>query len=339
MSEKLISIIVPIYNAEQFIEQTIRSVISQSYPHFELIVINDGSTDQSESIVSSWLSKDKRISLISKKNEGPSAARNMGLEKANGDYILFVDADDVLKKGMLAKLIQREVESDMIIFGYENHYSLNSLDNNVILPEIEGTYSLDMFISNFGMLYQGNLIHYLWNKLYKRDCIEGIRFDESIKVGEDLLFNLDVFKRIETVTVDREAYYIHNWYNINSITKKFHRELLWYRKRQFEEISGFLKDFKANSEENNLLIQQSFFKKILGFLMSIEAKDAQLSYKDKRILLIKTTQVMKELSFLDYKYKAIWENAVVFLMKHKLYFLLYLSNKFLKVIQDKRRRH
>ena len=110
MEENLISIIIPVYNAEKYLDYCITSILKQTYRTFELILINDGSTDKSEEICLRYQQKDNRICLISKTNEGVSSARNAGLCNSTGEYITFVDADDYLEHNYLEVLYYKETE-------------------------------------------------------------------------------------------------------------------------------------------------------------------------------------------------------------------------------------
>ena len=121
MQSKKISIIVPLYNAEKYIEQTIEDLITQTYQNIEIIMINDGSVDKSEDIVRKYAREDDRIKVISIENQGPSKARNVGLDLATGDYIRFVDADDRIPRDSMEQLMQPyldDSELDLVIGNY-----------------------------------------------------------------------------------------------------------------------------------------------------------------------------------------------------------------------------
>ena len=120
-SQPLVSVVIPSYNHEQFVQDTIQSVIDQDYKNIELIIIDDGSKDNSGEICEKWRKRDKRIIVIHKKNGGLSSARNAGIEIASGKYIAFIDSDDYVSKDMYYELYQRliENESDIIICGRE----------------------------------------------------------------------------------------------------------------------------------------------------------------------------------------------------------------------------
>ena len=133
MKEK-VSIILPVYNREDTIRNTIDSVIQQTYKNFELIIIDDGSNDDSQKICSEYVQKDDRIKLIKKENGGPSQARNVGLEMANGKYLMFIDSDDEYKTNMIERMVT-EIEgraSDVVVCNFNNRCNIKQFYNQTL---------------------------------------------------------------------------------------------------------------------------------------------------------------------------------------------------------------
>ena len=185
-----LSIIVPIYNSSSYLRGCIDSILSQSYTNFELLLIDDGSTDESGVICDKYVEKDARVRVFHKVNGGVSSARNIGLENATGEYVYFPDSDDFVIKFALELLIDGiNKECSFAVGGYEVYdeeeaciYSVRDIG--------EGIMSRDKMLMQFfapsPYRYQG----YLWNKLFKRSIIElhNIRFEPSIRFNEDRLF-------------------------------------------------------------------------------------------------------------------------------------------------------
>lgn len=196
------SIIIPIFNAEKFLAQCIESILAQSYSNWELILINDGSSDKSSQICDIFAHKDSRIKVIHKLNEGVSKARNSGLDIAHGKYICFVDADDIVDPSLLEVLLPfTKKEIDCLVYGYDRIHNGNL--EKFILPdkgtvEIQESY-FDLFIWK---LKKYNLFVPLWNKAYKRSIIEdyNLRNENDISINEDLIFNQRFFHHIRTST-------------------------------------------------------------------------------------------------------------------------------------------
>lgn len=183
-SSPLFSIIIPIFNAEQYLKTCINSIISQTYTHFELLLIDDGSTDSSYDICKEYESKDKRIKVYRKNNGGVSTARNLGIDKAKGEWIAFIDSDDYVNKDFLYnyKLVI-DKKAELVCTGYVGYYS-----NNKIIKVKSNNSDNKSEIIYYQFKYR--LLGFLWCKCFKRQIIieNGIRFNEKFKLMEDLEF-------------------------------------------------------------------------------------------------------------------------------------------------------
>lgn len=210
--EKTISVIIPVYNREDCIWRCIQSIREQSYRELEIIIVDDGSTDQSGMICDQLQREDTRISVIHQKNQGVSAARNYGIRVASGKYIQFVDSDDTIEKYMCEKLVKRQIETDadMVICGY-------NLIKKEKIEHIEATNSffvnLGCFVDEFAYYLKNFLLHNPWNKLYLREKIR-IPFDVNYFAGEDLLFNMEYLRDCVSIAGLRDVLY--NYYYVPS---------------------------------------------------------------------------------------------------------------------------
>ena len=187
-----ISIIIPIYNTEAYLPRCIDSILSQSFTDYELILINDGSIDNSGSICDKYAQQDNRIKVFHQKNGGLSSARNTGLDHAQGEWIYFVDSDDELKPDGLQTLVNCISEDvDMVMGGYEQY----NLDGNLIETEKNNETLTLSRRDSLLVLFPDHSIHYsylgyVWIRLFRNRIIQdhGLRFDTSIKIKEDTLF-------------------------------------------------------------------------------------------------------------------------------------------------------
>lgn len=207
MNQDLISIIIPVYNVEKYMDKCIESVVNQTYKNLEIILIDDGSTDKSGLICDKWAEKDIRITVIHKSNEGVSNARNIGLEKAKGSYIGFVDSDDYIKENMYEILMNKmlDTKSDMCFcnFLYVN-------DNGIIRQsKLSYNDNNDKKIIMRRMFENNNENFAVWNKLIKKECLENVKFEESIKIYEDALFNFECLDKIEKVIFVKDYLYFY----------------------------------------------------------------------------------------------------------------------------------
>lgn len=202
------SIIIPVYNAEKYLHGSIGSVLAQKVSDFELILIDDGSQDGSSQICDTYASKDQRITVVHKKNEGPSAARNKGLTISRGKWIMFLDADDTISDNTLS-YFEKTVGANSAIIQFEHRdvactQLFKACSNPCDLSPNEAfQYLVDSKMS----------IGYIWNKLYRRDLIGDIRFNEQLKMSEDILFNSEVLLSMsstEKIQCVREILYFHS---------------------------------------------------------------------------------------------------------------------------------
>ncbi len=189
MSDKndIVSIIIPIYNAEDSLHNCIESILDQTYRQIELILVNDGSTDGSKDICDYYASLDWRLKVIHQQNAGPSSARNRGIESATGDYIQFVDADDYIKPLMTETLVQTMTENvQLVICGYQ---SIHFTGLQKYIPTITGIYQKNDFMQHIGLFYKDILLPSPCNKLYSAALINHfqLRFPENIKENFVLL--------------------------------------------------------------------------------------------------------------------------------------------------------
>lgn len=205
MKNPLISVIVPVFNVEDYIVSTIASLTEQSYKNLEIIFIDDGSNDKTPEYLKKAASSDERIKLFFKKNQGPSSARNFGLEMASGDYISFLDADDLILSNsyeQLNNVIERFEDVGLIAFGaclfYRNTPFLNTTPlnchcgNKITKQEF---FNL-LFDNSFKSKYSKS--GYIWNKLYRRDILKNIKFNENRKYYEDEEFLIDVYNNLRS---------------------------------------------------------------------------------------------------------------------------------------------
>lgn len=215
-----VSVIVPVYNVEKYLDRCILSILQQSYNDYELILVNDGSRDNSAKICDSYAKLDERIVVKHQKNAGVSVARNTGLEVARGEYIVFVDADDYLEENCLEILIRcrKEHGAQLVCGSHILHKSLGRKKKASYAFEIYDEIRLkERYLEFFNKVQ-----HAPWGKLYERKVIEdnAIRFQEGIPMAEDSLFNLEYYEHINCAICIPDLVYDYNCTNINSAMGK-----------------------------------------------------------------------------------------------------------------------
>lgn len=219
----LVSVIIPVYNVEKYLEKCIDSILAQTLTDFELILVNDGSTDKSRDICDKYAQTDRRVKVIHKQNGGVSSARNEGIEKADGKYVTFIDSDDCILPDYLQQLLS--LESDLSICGNISMSDMKELSRKI--PEEE--FFCDRDTIDYANLYAQNLMYMPWGKMFRRDIImkQNLRFFSNISIGEDSMFVADYLKYVNTVSVHNYAGYIYNSYeDYTSLSSKVSYDVL-----------------------------------------------------------------------------------------------------------------
>ena len=222
------SIIVPVYNASTYLADAIESVICQSYKEWELLLIDDGSTDDSKSICEQYQKRDNRIKLISKKNEGVSATRNIGLERACGKYVVFLDADDWMSNEYLefSDKVLKETDADLLVLNY-NEAKGSCIKSGIPISETLCTgvhenrnelitFTLELASGDSKKWY--GLMRPVWAKVFKKSLIEksNLKFDPKLKYGEDTAFLLAYLILVKKIAYRNECvyYYRNNAFSV-----------------------------------------------------------------------------------------------------------------------------
>lgn len=320
--EDLISVIIPVYKVEKYIEQCINSVIEQTYKNLEIILVDDGSPDNCPQICDNYEKAEDRIKVIHKDNGGVSSARNIGIDKAKGKWIAFIDSDDWVEKKYIEKLYICAIKenADIVLCGYNrivdnkiekinssrkiNKYSGNEYLINSLNPQ-----------TGFGMCHM---------KLINRKIIEDIRFNETLEVGEDALFNIMITKNIKCAVHSNESLYNYR-INTDSVVKRFDEK---YDKKYLNsmlECKKYLNKKYCNNEE----IMQNYYNYVAYHVMLVSVNYCfnpvnNITYLKKLEIL---REVCKYSEFKDGVEKSNYNNIsltrkiTLFTLKHKLYFI------------------
>ena len=222
---ELISIIVPIYNVENYLRQCLDSIVAQTYQNFECLLINDGSPDHSADICREYVSKDSRFRYFEKENGGVSSARNLGIEYSKGEYITFIDSDDWVDSDYLELLYMKinEYNADLAVLTYKQ-YSMN--DGCFYLHVWEQDYYEKYYTGNELLNSLPNLENYdstfnvSWGKLFKRNFLETATFNEQRIMGEDLEFNFKIFLQIKSCIYLNRALYNFRQHHLSTRARK-----------------------------------------------------------------------------------------------------------------------
>ncbi len=196
--EDLISVIVPVYNVENYLEKSLSSLLVQTYENLQIIIIDDGSTDRSGEICDYYSTKDMRMEVYHIQNKGVSNARNQGLDNANGKYVYFLDPDDSLDPDAIRTLYKQIKNHDVDLVECSYFKEFINVKEEVIHPrlKISGQEAVKSLL-----MWNGKLTSFCWDKLYIKEKIGNIRFDLKLKIGEDALFVFEYLLKCESVLV------------------------------------------------------------------------------------------------------------------------------------------
>lgn len=329
----LLSIIIPIYNAEKYISKCVESIIGQTNDEIEIILINDGSIDKTEAICKSYKEKCKNIIYIYQDNQGVSVARNNGIKHARGKYISFIDIDDEVKDNFIETIIKEIDKEDIELFMWGIEYQwINK--NLIIKMETDKydtkEYSIDDFATEISRYLNRYYFNFVWNKLYKRDVIikNDIKFDKRFQRSEDLLFNLEYIKYIKDVKVLEDILYIHKNTNKESITQAYDSNQYENEKVIYVKMKETIEKLKCNNDYNVKNVDKYFINMSFSILSNLINRDYGLSYGEKRQAVIK---IMK-----DNELKVILQKnrdsrklnkVLYFIIKNNSFILLYIFCK------------
>ncbi len=298
----LISIVIPVYNAEKYLGGCLNSIQNQTYKNFEVILVNDGSIDHSETICKEFVEVDTRFRYFLKVNGGASSARNFGLDHVTGDFITFIDADDWVDENHLEVLINniKENNSDMAVSSIKKFDNVSSFEFRVYSNQEKYLLNYNKLNRDEFLVILPKLIHasnsykIAVSKLFKKELVKDIRFDESIVYGEDLDFFFKIYNNINSISYVDEVTYVYRLHD-ESTSSKFNQqyaeqELLIYKK-MYEKIEELglstihyyttirdLLEFRKDYLENRVL-----FNKYLDFL---EIKEKSVTYPEDLISII-----------------------------------------------------
>lgn len=291
---ELISIIIPVYNSEQYLSECIDSVLGQTYTSIELILVDDGSTDTSGALCDHYAKKDARIRVVHNSNAGVSAARNIGLDMAVGEYITFIDSDDIVEENYVFALYSniKENHSDLSfckMAKYAHGAIVPMPENLPLIVNLETDLSLTSFAKRF--CYGKDCISSSACRiLYKRNIVSEIRFDKEIRIGEDWMFVLNaVFRSKKVTSVDEVLYFYRT--NESSATHSYFVNYLDNVIRINKELNRLFSRFK---EMQNVL---PVYSAILCYkACANEIKGAQ-GMRRKRIKEIRKSELYPFLKF------------------------------------------
>ncbi|MEH7014764.1 glycosyltransferase family 2 protein [Neobacillus niacini] len=296
----LVSLILPIYNSEEHLVKTIESVLNQSHKEIEVLLIDDGSIDNSLDICKHYEAIDNRVKVFTKENQGVSVTRNIGIKAASGKYIRFIDSDDILPENSTSKLVEaaEKHNAQIVIGGFEERKSYKKekyrIERFIVKDKV---FSKEDFASNYLLLKKKKMINALWNKLFCSQMIKNnnILFESDLTLGEDLVFNLSAFRVSKKIITIEECVYIYFIRNGRSLSQKYYENKYKIYRRLLESEKDFAKSF--NVEISTYLVTNKINEGIYQIESILQNK--KIPFHKKKSLIEQTRNDWE----LNYKYK------------------------------------
>lgn len=274
-----ISIIISTYNSEKYISKTVKDVLASKFCDYELIIVNDGSTDGTSKILSKLALCDERIKIIEQENTGPGGARNAGLCAAVGEYVLLLDDDDALgKKALLQYSEAAQNSPDIVIGGYI--MCRDEKQTEFKTDDISG-YTHAAFLALLPDIIDSHLGYIVWNKLYKKSVIDefGIRFTDY-RSCEDRLFNIEFYRRVKKFTIISNPLYIYTLHAQSGLNNKFLPDRAASLDDFYSSIRALYENGCPKHAEN--IFANAYIKGIYALIISTFHTSCQLSKQQKR---------------------------------------------------------
>lgn len=304
-----ITIVVPVYNAEEYISQAIVDIQNQTFDDFELFLIDDCSTDGSRAICESYAKTDSRIKVIHfEENGGASKARNEGIRRAKGEYLIFLDCDDrflpYLLENCVDEIKKNQKKPDVIIFGLcEQHYDKKGkLTRKIqICPPKKIIRNKKELGEVLKYLEETSLYGYPWNKMYKKDILQKNNVNFPImKFNEDIIFNIDFFYYVDNcILFDIVPYYYIKRVN-SSTTSKFIPTYYEDIMVKIDKMYKQFEDFEILTEENKKFIAQRYVRYVFSALERNFDKRSKMNFTDRKNFLKKVFQSERYNLFKEY---------------------------------------
>lgn len=307
---QMISIVVPVYNAEKYLKKSIESILNQTYPAWEMILVDNGSEDNSFQICKEYAKQDERIQVLRQyQNRGVSVARNLGLERVGGNYLTFLDADDWVDEDYLKRLVdlQKETQADMLVCQFQKVYdadremvnegnrkaenfrekSRDEIANTEVSNKKESIESLEYQRKEYTRaeyLKQCLLEGYThcWGVLYKTSLLEGIRFPAKMSIGEDALFLIDAVLQAERIVVTDYPGYKYYINENGAMMRKFtlsYMDQITCWQQAMEKLEKEYPDLKDKLE--SILVVSTML--VVGKIAQLEKEEQEQYQKEREI--------------------------------------------------------
>ena len=281
------------YNVENYLPRCIDSLLSQNYADLEILLIDNGSKDQSGQICEDYATQFSNITAYHIPNKGVGSARNFGLSKAKGEFICFVDADDYLV-GNLFSDVESQLDSqlDLLVFSYYNSIekNLSEIDRSAKILPTEGKKDKSDFIALFQELWLTDMMYTVWNKIYRKEFLEEHQIVfESYELGEDVRFNLNVYQHVNAVLLVKSCYYVYISGRIDSAMGQYNPNRMNYQLEELGKVDQLMISWNSHDDQ---FIDQIKARILMSNIQNISKQKMSLSKKRHYVEVLCRNQEM-----------------------------------------------
>ena len=321
------SVIIPVYNVENYLTRCLDSLLAQNFADLEILLIDNGSKDQSGQICEDYAAKFSNITAYHIPNKGVGSARNFGLAKAKGEFICFVDADDYLEGNLFSDLeSQLDSQLDLLVFSYYNsiEQNLSEITRSAKILPTEGKKDKSDFIALFQELCLTDMMYTVWNKIYRRKFLEEHQIVfESYELGEDVRFNLNVYQHVNTVFLVKSCYYVYISGRVDSAMRQFNSNRMTYQLEELGKVDQLMTSWNIHDDQ---FIDQIKARILMSNIQNISKQKMSLSKKRYYVEVLCRNQEM--IALLKKTTSPLHP-----LVRRLLHFRMYLTVIFLKKLQ------
>ena len=335
------TIIIPIYNCEIYLNRCIDSIINQIDNNYELILVDDGSTDKSGDICDKYAEENENVVVIHKKNEGQSKARNDALEIAKGKYILFIDSDDYINEGYFEEInsiLEKNKEIDLINFGFYSdvdNLRLKNLSTDEISYKEKLYKSHDEIKEDFINLWDNSMLYNIWNKVYKKEIIDNknIKFYKS-NWGEDVEFNKEYLNNINIFYNSNKCFYHYVRERQGASTKNYKNNFFEIRKSEFIKYNEYFEKWNIPKDIYYEYSCRRYIERVLGCIENVYCSNMKFNKRYKEIKRIVQDPITQEaLKYAKPKSNKI--KIMLFPIKMKLVLMTMIMGRTFNIMKNK----
>lgn len=294
------ALVVTVYNDEFFLRKCLKSIKQQTYKNFQVIAVDDGSTDSSGKICDEFASKDSRFIVVHKGNGGVSSARNAGIEKADTDLVGFIDSDDLIGKHYVEELVNTflKTETNLVMCGYSVISEKGEMIRRYV-PSFGSVRNTDVFTRNVREMMDKKFILSVWGKLYQKKKLDiyNIRFDQTLNKGEDLVFNLEVMKDGGSVGTSSYAGYYYRMHDAGSLSRAVEKSVIVNTGVLFEYGYRFCSE-QGILKNSMYLFSKYYFKSLMFYVEgSLSSRKGAKRLKDDIQTMFSQKELKKALGY------------------------------------------